>query len=141
MKKLLIVGFTLLSACSQRNDSFNEVRDKDIAVQIMKLENTGSNVDIMSYKVRLIPEEKLMKEKSQDVKNALWYKMDSCFYLQKGGKKIYANMVQPIANGVTGTFEYLLDFETENTSGLHGNLVYQDKYINQHQYQLKLDKE
>ncbi|WP_139112905.1 hypothetical protein [Mucilaginibacter sp. PPCGB 2223] len=89
--------------------------------------------------MRLIPDKQLIEEKSSNQKTALYYKMDSCFYIAEGLKKNYAVMVQPVANGVSGTYEYLLEFENGNAPQADTiNLIYNDKYINQKSYSLKI---
>ena len=110
-----------------------------MTVQLMKMDASDSAGAALTYKARLIPTKKLMEAKNDDAKAGMLYRMDSCFYLQDHGRKIYASMIQPVQNGVSGTFEYLLEFEPVTTSTKGLRMVYKDKYINQHTYSLPLN--
>jgi len=116
-----------------------EARDADLTVQIMAIDDSSKDEQAVSYRARLIPDKKLMEGKTREEKNSLYYQMDSCFYFTVAGVKTYAALVQPIANGVSGSYEYLLQFEKPkliNTDTL--SLVYQDKYINKKTYDVRL---
>lgn len=141
LKKVVIVVFliTFFYSC-KHGGRLVEAGDKDMSVQLIRLDNNGGNDGGLSYKVRLIPDKKLLQGKGREERNKLLFKMDSCFYLVNGVQKIYASMVQPVANGVGDTYEYLLVFDEKlNPDSL--TMVYQDKYISQKSYTLKLVKE
>src|ERR1700753_296328 len=111
-KKILILAFHLFvllvfDSCVHRK-TFREVADKTLTLQLRNISSASDPKDI-TYAARLIPEKELKAAKGQAVKTSLLYKMDSCFYLQSGARKVYAN-IEPVANGLTGTYEYLLTF-------------------------------
>jgi len=138
-KAILILSLIILASCGHGNSSFSEIKDHDLTIQVMQLKDDGDS--IITYKARLTPDKQLLETKSKDEKQALYYTMDSCFYINKGNIKIYAALVQPIANGVSGSYEYMLQFEKDkklNTDSI--NLVYQDKYINRKTYSLKMNQ-
>jgi hypothetical protein len=128
-------------SCKQTKSSFKELTDHGLTIQIMKLQDPSKDKMDITYSVRLLPDKKLIAEKDNSVKTALWYRMDSCFYLQAGKKKIYADIVQPIANGVSGGFEYLLSFDAGAVANDKWNLIYQDKYLNHRKYMLNTNNE
>ena len=139
MKKLACAFylFFTVTGCKSGHPAAREIDDRDMDVQVVLLDSTPGNGN--TYKARLIPDKKLFDEKDAVSKNAMIYKMDSCFYLQSGTKRVYASLVQPVANGITGTFEYLLEFEKND--GNSWDFVYQDKYINHKKYSLKLNQD
>jgi len=133
-----LICLTVLASCKHAKQPM-EAKDGDLTVQIMAMDDSSNDEHSVSYRARLIPDKRLMEGKTRDEKNALYYKMDSCFYFINGGVKTYASLVQPIANGVSGSYEYLLQFEKTpplNTDTL--NFVYQDRYINKKNYGIKM---
>jgi hypothetical protein len=80
----------------------------------------------------MIPVDAVMQPASS--KTALMYRMDSCFYLQAGKKIIYAALVQPVANGLSGTFEYLVSFDSVEAEKEGYKVVYHDRYLNKAKY-------
>lgn len=135
---LAIVGVLLLGACSPGRPKVVELKENGLTLQLLKMPvDPGENKEI-NYSVRLIPEKALLESKDQLAKTALWYRMDSCFYVMAGQKKVYASIVQPIANGVMGRFEYLLSFEISDLETANWHMVYQDKYLNQKKYTMNL---
>jgi hypothetical protein len=138
---ILIVAGMLLS-CKHKNKTFGELSNSGLTVQIMQLKNAGNDSGRWSYDVRLIPDKQLSEDITSQVKTAMYYRMDSCFYISNGSNKLYASMVQRIPNGIAGNYEYLLDFEMgERQNQDSVEMVYQDKYINHKTYQLKLAKQ
>jgi hypothetical protein len=130
------VSMAFFFSCRQRTPPLNEVKNKDITIQFIQLKAEDGD-SMLTYKARVIPDKKLMTEINRSEKNNLLYRMDSCFYISNGSYKIYASMVQPIANGVSGTFEYLLEFGVSNADKKDSiNLVYHDRYINQQTYKV-----
>ncbi|OCX53370.1 hypothetical protein BEL04_03455 [Mucilaginibacter sp. PPCGB 2223] len=142
MKQYTIVFILIslsLAGCRSSDSSFKQVQDGDLTIQVTHLKAVSKDDNLLSFKLRLIPDKQLIEEKSSNQKTALYYKMDSCFYIAEGLKKNYAVMVQPVANGVSGTYEYLLEFENGNAPQADTiNLIYNDKYINQKSYSLKI---
>jgi hypothetical protein len=117
------------------------VNDDGMTIQLRKVKNSPDDAGVLTYATRLIPEKVLLSSSDNKLNTALWYHMDSCFYLQAGERKIYAAIIQPIANGVTGTFEYLLSFDAAGMRNHRWSLVYQDKYLNHKKYTLSLESE
>jgi hypothetical protein len=137
-KNSLLIFISILASCGHKNAAFREVKDRDLTIQVMQLKDAEDDHTI-SYKARLLPDKKLLESKSKDEKQALYYTMDSCFYINTGNTKIYAALVQPIANGVSGSYEYLLQFEKDKDLKTDTiALVYQDRYINKKTYSLKM---
>ncbi|MGZ3759799.1 MAG: hypothetical protein ACXVAY_12960 [Mucilaginibacter sp.] len=139
-KKLVIVLVSLftITACRHQH-TLHEIKDKELTLQVMELESVPGNGTTRSYKARLFPATAFREGKVETRTAALRYQMDSCFYLQAGRQKIYAAMVQPIANGIKGTYEYLIDFDLGTAAKDDCELVYQDKFLNHRKYQLKLN--
>ena len=105
------------------------------------MQNEPGDLTSLVYAARLIPD-KIIQKKSDSSKTKLWYKMDSCFYIQSGKNKVYAGLVQPIANGSTGSFEYMLSFDMQGDNfKKNKSLVYQDRYLNHMRYAISLENE
>ncbi|WP_214073226.1 hypothetical protein [Mucilaginibacter sp. dw_454] len=121
-------------ACRQGNLSAQQIIDNDLLIQFKEIKDGQKDDATHDYAVRLIPAKKLISNKN----TALVYNMDSCFYIVANNKKIYSAIVQPIANGVAGSFEYLLSFNSSDLKAGKWNLIYQDRYLNHKQYSLKL---
>lgn len=112
-----------------------------MSVEITRLKGGKDGSGTLDYAVRLIPAKKIINDKDKSFTNSLWYSMDSCFYLVKGQQKIYSAIVQPIANGVAGTFEYMLSFNESDLEKSNWNLIYEDKYLNHKKYFLNIPEE
>ena len=138
LKILLCAASLFTISCKTHQNELHETSGTGIKVQIIQLKKSDGDASVVTYKARLVPDASLLNEKSLISKDAMIYKMDSCFYLQSGPEKIYASLVQPIANGVSGTFEYLLEFEMAPGSA-KPDFIYQDKYLNHKKYSLKLN--
>jgi hypothetical protein len=142
MNKVLIgmavVCFTFM-ACHKKQ-AYYESKDRDLVVQVIKMKNDVADTISISYTARVIPDKAMAAANNEEVKTAMMYKMDSCFYIQIKQKKIYPGIVQSIANGLPNQFEYLVSFD----AGILNDdpvIVYQDKYLNKRKYTLKLIKE
>ncbi|EHQ24342.1 hypothetical protein [Mucilaginibacter paludis] len=138
MKKLMmnLVACLLLFSCKDGKPPYLEVKDNELTIQAIQLEEAESNTGV-SYKVRLIPNREMLKQINAEKQRALTYKMDSCFYISLNKQKIYPLLTQAIANGVSGSYEYLLEFETDkNESRDSIRLMYHDKYINNKIYSI-----
>ena len=129
----------LFSSCSSGKLPFGETKDKDLTLQVMGVKSNRIDTAYFSYKARIIPDKIFLSLKSQQEKSSLSYRMDSCFFLKQGKEVIAASMVQPIANGVPGSFEFLLEFE-KVASGVNNKptLIYRDKYLNRKTYHIQL---
>ena len=136
--RALIIPFLFLfifCGCKQR-DPVKEIKLKGLTIQLRTLPDAAGDGSA-SYAARLIPDKALLKEKGGDIKSALMYRMDSCFYMRSGGKTVYAALVQPVANGLTGIFEYLVTFDKNEAGRPNSTLIYQDKYLNKARYSFK----
>lgn len=134
------MALAVLGSCKQRS-GVSQTKDGDMVVQVMQLpRSAGDNNDDISYKVRIIPSKTLMEGKATVDKNGLYYRMDSCFYIKNGGKKQYPDLVQSVANGISGTYEYLLQFEKDDQPADSIDMVYQDRYINKKAYLIRTVK-
>ena len=138
---ILITGFTALFTSCKSKSTVKEIKGHGLTIEVIKLSGQPGDTSTISYSARIIPDKALINDKDNKVKTALLFNMDSCFYLQAGKKKIYASLTQPVANGVAGTFEYLLSFDVSNHKDADGSLIYQDKYLNHRKYQINPDKE
>jgi len=144
MKKIVALSFWLsimLCACRENRKIVNHIQDSDMSVEITRLKGGKDGSGTLDYAVRLIPAKKIINDKDKSFTNSLWYSMDSCFYLVKGQQKIYSAIVQPIANGVAGTFEYMLSFNESDLEKSNWNLIYEDKYLNHKKYFLNIPEE
>jgi len=137
--KIFLVMLIIPAAFScKKAPAISAVQDSDLSLRIMKIKNSPDDKEASNYAVRLSPDKRLLAAKDNKLATDLWYRMDSCFYLQTGNQKIYATIIQPIANGITGTFEYYVSFETTEVSAGKPELVYADRYINHKKYKLSL---
>jgi len=132
----LLFSVVFIIACNTHKGSFKEIKDHGLTIQIIKTIGEPRNDHAINYSARLVPDKGLISEKDAKVKTELWYGMDSCFYLQSGKKRVYPEIIQPIANGVAGSFEYMVSFESTDLKDGKWNLVYQDKYLNHRKYQM-----
>jgi len=136
---LIIIGLSLaMNSCKQKISVIRQSKDQDLLLQVSRMQDEQDDPASLTYAVRLIPNKKTMAGISGKAKTALNYSMDSCFYLMKGTTKVYSAIVQPITNGVSGSFEYMLSFEDKQLKSGKWNLVYQDRYINRKKYTVML---
>ena len=131
---ILIILF--LYACHSKS-SFRQAGDKDLKIQLENISNSAVDGDI-SYAARITPEKGLFTSADKSAKEGMMYRVDSCFYLQAGREKVYPQLTQPVADGLSGTFEYLVTFAIRHFDEHKWNFVYQDKYLTKRKYMLKL---
>ncbi|SDR88900.1 hypothetical protein SAMN05216490_0136 [Mucilaginibacter mallensis] len=144
MKKTIVLSIcllTMLLACHKNRSAVNQIKDGDMSLGISRLKNGEGNSGTLDFAIRLISNKQLLADKDKSFRNSLWYSMDSCFYLMKGQRKIYSAIVQPIANGVAGTFEYMLSFNEEDLKAGNWSLIYDDRYLNHKKYTLSVPEE
>ena len=137
---ILLLCITGLDACRQNKETVKQIKNQGLTLMIMKTPGGPEDADEITYSARLIPDKELL-DKNDNLNTAMLYRMDSCFYLQQGKEKIYAILTQPIANGVKGSFEYLLSFEKQGIKNNKWAFVYQDKYLNHKTYKIETDQE
>ena len=119
----------LIMSCKSKPLLAN-VSDENICIQVMKLDQPDG---IARFNVRIYPKKELLAADA-GIAQKMMYGNDSCFYLLQHSRKVYPISTECIANGVANTFEYLVIFEGIQTR----ELFYQDKYINQKNYQFVL---
>ncbi len=128
----------MLASC-KNHPPFKELRDKDVTIQIAALKD--NDADNLNYKARLVFNKEVAGSMPMNIRNKFYYKMDSCFYIKNGDNKLYPDLVQSVANGVSGSYEYLLEFGSNPTvEGDSIEVVYQDRYTSHKQYQLRISK-
>jgi len=145
MKKIAI-GLIVLFCFSCRNrtekwldslSSFERAGDEQLTVEALK--PAGRDTTAVLYNVRIYPSKTWLDHKNEQATVRFNYAMDSCFYLSAGGLTYKANVVQPVANGLTNCFEYLVSFDLDPAMETgKASLIYQDKYINNQRYTLAL---
>jgi hypothetical protein len=137
----VVIACLTFMACHNKQQYY-ESKDHDLTVQIVKMKNDAADTASVSYTARIIPDKTMMTVvNNEDIKTAMMYKMDSCFYMQINKKKVYPGIVQSIANGLPNQFEYLVSFDIAGISNDNPVIVYQDKYLNKRKYTLKINKE
>jgi len=134
-----IISILVLTTGCKSNNSIKDIKQQGLMLQVRVLLSEPNDANTISYAARLIPDKGLISDNA--VKTKLAYQMDSTFYIQSGKGRIYANLVQPVANGVAGTYEYLVSFDRPGGNSMKGKLIYQDKYINHQKYQITLNNE
>ncbi len=133
---IALSGVLILGSCKQDSPN-HEIKDKDLTIQVHQIKREYGENSGVSYAVRFMLSKRLRDIGQSKLNTDYWYHTDSCFYLQSGAKKTYASLVQPIANGVNGSLEYLLEFDGAVESG-STDLVYQDKFLTHKIYSLKV---
>jgi hypothetical protein len=147
--RLLLIGLLMLVFCSCKTPaqkwldnltSFQRVSDGEMTIEALKAKTTDTTT--ITYNIRIYPSKQWLDNKTEQMSVQFSYGMDSCFYLNTGGLNYKPGMVQPIANGLTDCFEYLVSFDLGSAikAGQVG-LVYQDKYINRKRYTLQLNNQ
>jgi len=139
MKLLAIILVTIITACTTgKNYGLSQIEGENYTVHVMKLQ--GANNGTSGYKVRVLPTQKILDEQGKQLQEALWYQIDSCFYITKDDAIIKPDLVQPIANGVVNCYEYMLVFN--DVPALVGNgemtFVFNDRHITREKYLIRL---
>ncbi|PJJ79986.1 hypothetical protein [Mucilaginibacter auburnensis] len=134
----VIICWFVLMGCGAKKNGFEEVKGSKLVVQVKNM-NSGADDTEISYQVKILPERSLTEKLSPEQKNNLWYKMDSCFYIQTEKIKVTPNLVQPIANGQSGNYEFMLSFPADSAINDASTLVYKDKYLNKETYNFKVN--
>lgn len=121
----------ILWGCSKKPAHY-EYNDENITIKVMKMDNTADTGE-MVFTARIIPA-KLAARVNDSLKMKMIYGMDSCFYLQTGKKISYPAIIQPIANGISGTFDYMVSFDNSAVVAPGFEIIYQDKHLNHRKY-------
>ncbi|MHB8205938.1 hypothetical protein [Mucilaginibacter sp.] len=146
MMRRLLFGLVILACCSCKTptqkwlgnlSAFQRAGDDQLTVEALKTRTKDTTG--LTYNVRIYPSKQWLDSKTEQGGVQFNYGMDSCFYLNAGGIDYKPAMVQPIANGLTNCFEYLVSFDlTPAMETKEADLIYQDKYINRKRYTLQL---
>jgi hypothetical protein len=132
------VLLVILSGCSKKPAHY-EYKDEDITIKAMIMDNAADTGETV-FTARVIPG-KLATRVNDSLKMKMVYSMDSCFYLQSGKKTTYPNLIQPIANGLSGMFEYMVSFDNSAAAAPGVEIIYQDKHLNHRKYILTAVKD
>jgi hypothetical protein len=136
---LIAAAIVLAFSCHKAGQQVKEIKDKEFTLQVSPLKD--NDAEALNYKARLTFDKQAAAGMTREVINKYYYKMDSCFYIKNGNGKQYADLVQPVANGVSGSYEYLVEFASDPAvTGDSINMVYQDRYTSHKQYQLTISK-
>lgn len=139
MKKFLFGTCLILEMACKSGDSFIEVKDEKLTIQLTKLQNE-EDVTESSYRLRILPDRSLYND-VEAFRHLMWYSLDSTVYIEGKNGKTYPDMIQPVSNGIKDSFEYLLVFNDEkNSANAISRLIYDDKYFTKKAYILDLDK-
>jgi hypothetical protein len=129
----------VISCKTSDRNKYREVKGEDYLIQVMPLQMNGDNAEATGYKVRILPQEKLLNNRSGQLKQSLWYGADSCFYLTTGKKDIQPELVQAVANGITNCFEYMVVFNSGGfEEGERMSLVFNDRHITHEKHFIEL---
>lgn len=122
--------------CRQKGE-FLVAKDEQLTVQTIALPaSKGQQV----FQVRIFPSRKLIEEGGMELGKKMQFEVDSCFFMVKNGIHYYPDGITPVANGMSSNFEYLLSFSKVPEGSLNDvQFVYHDKYMNQKDYQLRLN--
>lgn len=132
MRKIFIMGLFGLSAiisCRNKGD-YGSTKDGELTLMAISGQKKGL------LKVRLNFDQKGEGLDVPSFVEAMQYDMDSCFYIQGEGTKSYPIYVEPIANGMRKTFEYLIGFDRDFKKG--EKLVYVDRHRSKKNIELTL---
>jgi hypothetical protein len=139
-RRLLLIFIGLNVAACHSKSTISEIKRAGLTLQVLSLPVDDGDAGALNFAARLVPDKGLLESRGRTATTALWYHMDSCFFLQVGRQKVYAAMVQPIANGIPGKLEYLLAFEPADLQRANWQLTYQDQYFNHQKYTIYLHR-
>jgi hypothetical protein len=126
-----------LVSCGPKKNKVLEIRDSKLVIHLTKISAERGAGDV-AYKCKIIPL-KIAGYQDFPVRNQMIYHMDSCFYLLKNHEKSYSVFVQPVANGIKGTFEYLLQWHVDDNANTGTvSLIFNDKYLYSRIYTFKI---
>ncbi|WP_293785340.1 hypothetical protein [uncultured Pedobacter sp.] len=136
MRKYAIIMLLGIISCTAKSPS-GQYFDKDIKVMAQLKKNTSNN-RMQTFMVRVFPDQKIMEQGKEKIAESFLYHADSCFYLLKNNAKLYPEYVEPIVNGIKGSYEFLVGFNNQNLSSKEYILIYQDQMINKKKYVLTI---
>ncbi|MDB5146545.1 MAG: hypothetical protein JWQ57_565 [Mucilaginibacter sp.] len=139
MKKIgglkLLMIILLIQGC-KTDETGKTITDKGLTISMSAVKDAAGDNKGLAFKAMLVPSATLIADSGKALNLAMTFKNDSAFFIEKNGEKIFAAMVQPVANGIKGSFEYLILFNpVQQTDTL--SVVYQDKFLNKKRYTFK----
>ncbi|WP_431294711.1 hypothetical protein [Pedobacter sp. P26] len=127
-KYTIIILLGLMFSCTSKSPSGQSL-DNDIRV-MAQLKKTSSNDRMQTFMVRVFPDKKFIEHGKEKITESFLYHADSCFYLLNNNIKLYPDYVEPVANGIKGSYEFLIGFSNQDLSLKEYMLIYQDQIIN-----------
>jgi hypothetical protein len=149
MKHLLAISFFLLFvSCRSRTEKwldgmadFKSRTAKSLSLQLLKNKQARRDTTALTYQVRIYPAKDWVENRSASQQTGLFYGMDSCFSLRCRQRSYMPVMVQPLNNGIAGSFEYLVSFDLGPALKWQQlQLVYRDRFIDGKEYVFDLNK-
>lgn len=112
-------------------------------MQALRVRPATDDTTELSYKVRIYPSKSwLANNHSTESTGNFYYRMDSAFTMKYGSQTMRPQLVQPVANGLSNCFEYLISMEiTPGIKMKHISILYQDKFIDGKQYTMDLNRQ
>ena len=138
MKYLLLMFFLSLISCGERR-RFHESASPNLTLQVYLMPEEAGDKGALSFRVRVIPSQTLITSMSKAIRNSMWYGVDSSFFIRSGKVIIKAAMVQPVADGVNGSFQYLVMFDDIHTQSDKDRLLFLDRYLSKRTYAVKIN--
>jgi hypothetical protein len=135
-KGVLIILLGLILSCSSKKPA-GQSFDSDLKV-MAQLKETPSGDRLRTFMIRIFPDKKFMENGKEKITESFLYHSDSSFYVLKNNLKLYPEYVEPIANGIKGSYEFLVGFSDDNLSLKEYTLIYQDQIINKKKYVLTI---
>ncbi len=135
-KFTIMVLLGLILSCTSKSPSGQSL-DRDIRI-MAQLNKTSSNARMQTFMIRVFPDKKFVESGMEKITESFLYHADSCFYLLKNDAKLYPEYVEPIVNGIKGSYEFLVGFNNQDLSSKEYTLIYQDQIINKKKYVLTI---
>ncbi|WP_439697093.1 hypothetical protein ACFGVS_01025 [Mucilaginibacter sp. AW1-7] len=143
---LIIVTFTACKTPTERwlagMEDFREVRSATLSLQALRMKESARDTAELNYKVRIYPSRAWLGANSRNGRAAdFYYHMDSAFTVKYGNQTMQPQLVQPVANGLSTCFEYLVTIAV--TPGLKMktlSILYRDRFIDGKTYEMNLNR-
>jgi hypothetical protein len=132
----IIILLGLILSCSTKKPA-GQSSDVDLNV-MAQLKETPSTEHTRTFMIRVFPDKKFAESGMEKITESFLYHSDSCFYLLKNNVKLYPEYVEPIVNGIKGSYEFLVGFSDQDLSTKEYTLIYQDQIINKKKYVLTI---
>jgi hypothetical protein len=149
-RNLLFLILITLPACKTPTErwlggleEFKEIKSGTLSLQALRMKSAANDTTELNYKVRIYPSRSwLANNRSAASTRDFYYRMDSAFTLKYGSQTMRPQLVQPVANGLSNCFEYLISIEiTPEIKMKHISILYRDKFIDGRQYTMDLNRQ